>query len=291
MSEGTDREERAILDVLAALETEEPEAAMGGAAPGPWVAREESEADDTLRRLHLETLGLLAYAAEPEAPSAGARERLLAALGAPATAARRTSGPEASETGAGAPRRRRGRGGLLALAAVLLMALVGVAWLYLELEGTRTRLARLEQERIRLAERLSRQEELIRRGGQTDEVIAAIATPGVDVCPLHPMGDPPFAPGAFAVLYMPPGSGNWYLLGSNLRPAEGVYMVWLETDRGAVPAGVLDSGEQSVLELDPAVLGDLSGLTSITVTMEPSPDMPEPQGPMVLYGDEKMTVL
>jgi hypothetical protein len=38
VSEGTDREERAILDALAALEAEEPEAAIGGAAPGPWVS-------------------------------------------------------------------------------------------------------------------------------------------------------------------------------------------------------------------------------------------------------------
>jgi anti-sigma-K factor RskA len=90
---------------------------------------------------------------------------------------------------------------------------------------------------------------------------------------------------------MPPGSGKWYLLASNLEPAEGVYMVWLDTPGGALPAGVLAAGRESVLELDPARLGDLSGLTSITVTVEPSSESPEPQGPMVLYGDEKMTVL
>jgi hypothetical protein len=317
VTESTEREDRAILEALAALDAEAPETASRAgarAAAGPWGgSAEEAEAEETLRRLYLETLGLLAYAAEPAAPPPGARERLLAALeegrgrpaeppAAPRAAVVPFAPPEAPERPARsgveepirrpAPRRRGRMGALAALAAVLLVAAAGVAgWLYLELDRARGALAQLEEERSRLAERLSRQEDLIHRGGQIDGVLAAVSTPGVEVCPLHPMGDPPVAPGAFAILYMPPGSGTWYLLGSNLRPAEGVYVVWLNTPRGDVPAGVLESGEQSILELDAAALGDLSGLTSITVTVEPSPDMPEPQGPMVLYGDEKMTVL
>ena len=317
MTEPTEREDRAILEALAALDAEAPEApprAGDAAAAGPWGASpEETEAQETLRRLYLETLGLLAYAAEPAAPPSGARERLLAALGegrgrpaeppaAPRAAVVPFAAPEDPEHAAGsgfeeplrrpAPRRRGRSGALAALAAVLLVAAAGVAgWLYLELDRSRGAVARLEEERARLAERLSRQEALIHRGGQIDGVLAAVSTPGVEVCPLHPMGDPPVAPGAFAILYMPPGSGTWYLLGSNLRPAEGVYLVWLNTPRGNVPAGVLESGKQSILELDAAAFGDLSDLTSITVTVEPSPDMSEPQGPMVLYGDEKLTVL
>jgi hypothetical protein len=316
VNDAIDREDVAILATLDILEARNPDEALqelSPTPPGPWGAPEAADVDETLRRLYVETLGLLGSAPEPVAPRAGSRARLLAAVGAGPrpVAERREEAAEAAPPAVPAqviaeppraPREaapvplpaaaRRRRPWLPALAAVLLLAALGAAgWLYRELQGARAELALLDAERSRLAERLSRQEGLIRQGGQAGEVIAAVATPGVDVCPLHPVGDPPLAPEAYAVLYMPPGSGKWYLLASNLEPAEGVYMVWLDTPGGALPAGVLAAGEESVLELDPARLGDLSGLTSITVTMEPSPDMPEPQGPRVLYGDEKMTVL
>jgi hypothetical protein len=277
VTESIDREDQAILAALAALEAEAPDEALRegwSGAPGPWKAPNWTEGDETLRRLYVETLGLLGYAGEPGVPRAGARERLLAALGERVRkveepeepgaevvplAARRTSAGDPSgdgdEQAAGEvpPRRRSWAGRLAALAAALLLgAALAAVWLSLELQGARDALTRLEAERTDLAERLSRQEALIRRGGQIGEMIAAVATPGVDVCPLHPMGDPPLVPGAYAVLYMPPGSGKWYLLASNLEPAEGVYMVWLDTPGGALPAGVLSAGTESVLELDPA---------------------------------------
>ncbi|HUP42966.1 MAG TPA: anti-sigma factor [Thermoanaerobaculia bacterium] len=315
MNDAIDREDEAILATLDILEARNPDEALqelSPTPPGPWGAPEAADVDETLRRLYVETLGLLGSAPEPVVPRAGSRARLLAALGAgprpvaerreppaeaapPAVPAEEVAEPPRPAAPEPVPPPARPRSGLRpalwALAAVLLLALGAAGWLYRELQGARSELARLDEERSRLSERLSRQEGLIRQGGQAGEVIAAVATPGVEVCPLHPVGDPPFAPEAYAVLYMPPGSGKWYLLASNLEPAEGVYVVWLDTPGGALPAGVLAAGEESVLELDPARLGDLTGLTSITVTMEPSPDMPEPRGPRVLYGDEKMTVL
>ena len=92
---------------------------------------------------------------------------------------------------------------------------------------------------------------------------------------------------------MPPGSGQWYLLASNLDPGQGVYKVWLNTPDGALPVGCSRPGQDSALEfeLPPDIDERHDLMLSITVTLEPSPDMPDPSGPMVLFGDEKMTVL
>lgn len=304
MSGHDEREDLAALEALALLEAEAPDEALEAPAE-PGTPAGEAEARETLRRLYAETLGLLAHAPEPVAPAADARERLLAALGGgtasePAPPPEREPGaevtPVAEWAAAGPPPRRGGRAApwLAALAAVLALAAVGLAgWLWLELSAARASLARLETDRTRLAERLDAQEDLIRRAGGSGELLAAVATPGVEVCPLRPVGDPPMMPRAYAVLYMPPGSGEWYLLASNLEPDRGVYMVWIHTPDGAVPMGLLQAGKAATLELEvPPALDERHDLMlSITVTLEPSPDMPEPSGPMVLLGDEKMTVL
>jgi len=317
VSGNDEREDRAILEALALLEAEAPEEALR-VSPAPAEPGAPDEAGETLRRLYAEALGLLASAPEPVEPEAGARERLLAALGggaapepapppvldsepepAPAPGLERTSSAEptaiAEWAAAGPPPRRGARAApwLAALAAVLALAAVGLAgWLWLELEASRASLARLETDRARLAERLDAQEDLIRRAGGSGEFLAAVATPGVEVCPLRPVGDPPRMPRAYAVLYMPPGSGEWYLLASNLEPDQGVYKVWIHTPDGAVDMGLLQAGEAATLELDlpPALDQRHDLMLSIAVTLEPSPDMPEPSGPMVLLGEEVMVL-
>ncbi|HEX6201226.1 MAG TPA: anti-sigma factor, partial [Thermoanaerobaculia bacterium] len=265
MIENDEREDRAVLEALALLEAEAPDEALRAPAD-PGAPADEADARETLRRLYAETLGLLAYAPEPVAPEAGARERLLAALGgspadtpapepepAPTRESSAEPAPIAEWAAAGPPPRRGGRVApwLAALAAVLLVAVAGLAgWLWLELAAARSSLARLETDRTRLAERLDDQEDLIRRAGGSGEFLAAVATPGVEVCPLRPVGDPPMMPRAYAVLYMPPGSGEWYLLASNLEPDRGVYKVWIHTPDGAVPMGLLPAGKAATLELD-----------------------------------------
>jgi hypothetical protein len=302
-AERTDRDDQAILAALAVLEAGDPEVGLAGALrPSAGGA---SEADVTLRRLYVETLGLLAREA-PEAPAdriAAVKARVMAAVtegGAaepvappaaevvPIAAARAT--PEPAHP---APRRRSWLA-LTALAAVFVAAALGLAgWFYAQLHETQQTLARLETERTRLTERLDRQENLIRRSAGMSDLVTAVSTAGVEICPLRPVGDPALHPKAFAVLYMPPGSGKWYLLASNLEPGQGVYKVWLNTPAGAVPVGVLGAGQDSALEFElPAEIDERHELMlSITVTLEPSPDMPDPSGPMVLFGDEKMTVL
>lgn len=306
-----DREERAIL---AALERLEGDPAQQGAASGPGASEPASEPDATLRRLSVETLGLLPWALEPETPSAGARERLLAALSlAPAAevsapvrpigSASRPSEPPAPAS-APAPARRSWAGWLAAALVVAALGLAGVAgWLWLELGETRETLAAArgaltesETGRSELAERLAAQEAQLRRRAGMEKFLAAASTAGVEICPLRPVGDPALHPEAFAVLYMPPGSGKWYLVASNLRPGDqGTYKVWLNTPDGPVFVGRLDAGEESTLEfqLPPDVDARHELMLSIIVTLEPEDgeESPAPAGPMVLFGDEKLTVL
>lgn len=312
MNDDPHREPRAILEALSVLEAQAPEDAL--AAPAEeGLAPAGDEARETLRRLSVETLGLLAYDAEPVEPRAGARERLLGVLrsGArkpePADDTRAVPLTRTSEAPAAArpdprpapprasrPEPRRAPWLATFAASLLLLAVAGLSgWLYLELDRTQEALARLESERARLAQRLDAQEDLIRRAGGSGELLRAVATPGVQVCALRPVGDPPMMPRAYAVLYMAPGSDEWYLLASNLEPAEGVYVVWLNTPDGALPAGVLEAGEADTLEfrLPPPLAERRELMLSIAVTIEPSPESPEPDGPMVLFGDERMTVL
>jgi len=301
-AEQTDSEDRAILAALALLEAEDLERVLHDMLrPGDGEA---AEADVTLRRLYVETLGLLAREA-PEAPAdriAAVRGRLMAAIGG-ATA----DDPEPARTGevvpfassarstgepaAPAPHRRSWLGAVAALFAVGAIGLAG--WFYYQLDRTQQTLAHLESERTLLSERLDRQEALIRRSAGMSDFVNAVSTAGVEICPLRPVGDPALHPKAFAALYMPPGSGQWYLLASNLEPGQGVYKVWLNTPTGARPVGVLEAGQDSALQFElPPDLDERHDLMlSITVTLEPSPDMPDPSGPMVLFGDEKMKVL
>lgn len=308
-----DAEEQAVLTALSVFEAGDPERALDeilglGAAP----TGEGAEADVTLRRLYVETLGLLGWEAPAEKPPERVRTRLMAVIG------REASGPPAVPAGlpannghahvvpigegrkaeAAAPPSSRASSRLApwlaTLAAVFAAAAVGLAgWLYTELDETQDALARLEGERTRLAERLDRQEELIRRRAGMDDFLTAVSTAGVEVCPLRPVGDPALHPQAFAILYMPPGSGEWYLLATNLEPGEGVYKVWLNTPDGPVPVGFLEPGDESALEIElpPDIDQRHELMLSIVVTLEPAPDMPDPQGPMVLFGDEKMTIL
>ena len=77
MTEDLDREDRAVLTALARL------MASGTGVPVPRAA---TEADENLVREYLETLGLLPYGLEPEAPSPAVKERILTRIDAEATA-------------------------------------------------------------------------------------------------------------------------------------------------------------------------------------------------------------
>ncbi|MFP3940855.1 MAG: anti-sigma factor [Thermoanaerobaculia bacterium] len=312
--EPKDREERAILEALALLDAEDPLEGLAREDAAQEEAGRRDEARDVLQRLYVETLGLIALSEEPVAPADGAKERLMSAVSASRTAqgegaarpaevvafgsrggqqgeaprdgrASGTGGPEA------APGTRR-RPWLAAMAAGLLAAALGLSgWLAVELQQTRVALERLQQEHVRLADRLDRQDELVQRVGSSANLLSVVSRPGVELCPLRPVGDQPPVPGAFAVVYMPPDSEEWYLAASNMEAARGgVYAVWFNTAEGPVPVGILQGGPDASLQFVPPRLEDHGGMVSIAVTLEPAPGVEEPSGPVVLYGDDRVSV-
>ena len=312
----TDRnhdDDRAAEAVLAALEGERLDDTPAG----------DTEADETLRRLYLETLGLLAYDAEPAAPRPEVKERLMAALGdrdgeAPPTPPAAVPegvlpfehperAPPAEDRGApaaggggpaSAPEPAHARPGgrsriwLAALAALFALAAVGLAgFLWNQLETSRAAIAQLERERSRLVEELESRTAAAAETGNLEEVLAVASRPGIEVCPMRPVGADPVVPEASAMVFMPPEGPKWFLVAHGLEPAgEGVYRVWINTPRGAMPAGVLEPGQRSTLQM-PAGLIDPEDMLSVTVTLESEPEARNPDGPMVLFGDQMMQIL
>jgi hypothetical protein len=268
----------------------------------------ETEAGGTARRHQLEALGLLAYDADPVEPGPERKARLMAAIGRETAATPSPGDPpvlpfEVSRRRAPAPAAaghritRRGDWAGLAAAVVALAALGLAGVLWFELDRSREALARLEREQRELTSRLEVQQLLAREVGRLGEVVEVATTQGVEICPLRPMSADSVASGAFAVLYMPPGDKSWYLVASDLGPAPGgVYKVWLDTPEGPMPGGVIEVGAgggpagRATVSIPQAML-EGRRMLSVTITLEPSPEVESPTGPMVLFGDEKMQVL
>ena len=302
MNDSYSREDETILAALTNLEGE-PETDPGRTGqPGPAGA---SEVDETLHRLYAETLGLLPYGLEPVAPRPELKARVLAALGGevePARPAAPPAKPDASRVVPIESRRTAAPAGppshrhmwLSALAAAVALAALGVAGLlYMQLQRTQGTLAEMSRERGQLVARVDAQETSLRRLREMGELVSAVATKGVEVCPLRPVGDKPMVPDAFAVLYMPPGDDHWYLAASNLTPSGGgIYKVWLNTKDGPMPVGVIKSGNEASL-MFPAKIAIDHHWASITITLESEEQAkaPMPEGPQVLFGNEKMQVL
>jgi len=291
-------EDLAIQDVLAALE---PAAAGSSSVRSTGPVSPAAPPDDALSREYLEALALLALEAEPVAPRPETKARLMAAI-----AGVDRDAPEPATPSAPVPfesRRREapavqvGRAPWWSLAAaVLALAAFGLAgMLWVELGRSRGALAQLEQEQQRLVGRIGNQEAMVHEVVRLGSMVTVASTPGVEICPLRPVGERPVAPGAFAVLYMPPGQMDWYLVATNLKPApDGVYKVWLNTDDGSMPGGVMESnsltsGQMSV-RIPPGVF-EQGKMLSVTITLEPAAEVEAPSGPMVLFGDEKMQVI
>jgi anti-sigma-K factor RskA len=194
-------------------------------------------------------LGLLAPAAEPPADLRG---RVLSSLqtGEPAA-------PETEAIPAGQPRRMRY---VLAVAAILVVALLG--WngmLSRDLSQSRADLAALRQERI--------------------HGIAMLADASRAI-PLVPKSDPD----VHGMLYVSPDASQGLLMVEKLPPVHPgmVYQIWLIQGSEPVPATVFraDSGASAMVMIDPPK--PLNGYQSLAITQEPGPaGSAAPTGPMV----------
>ncbi len=289
------------LTILAALENLER-----GADPSVAEGPRGDETVETLARLYTEVLGLIPCGLDPVAPSPGARERLLAAIGAaapeprpvpvPAPAASvaptAPSAPTAiSESLRPAPRiapgplpRRHSRWPL-AIAAVLALAFAGLsAWLWMTQQAQRTEIARLRQEldtHRQLAARAGEEGQQARTEMEKMQArFALVTSPAVEVRPLRPVGD--LQPDARGLLFVAPDHQHWYLAleGLETPPGGGIYKLWWVTEQGPLDAGSVsaEGGEKVQMGSDQMP----AGIREVVITLEADGSAPTPQGPRVL---------
>jgi cell division protein FtsB len=295
------REDQTILGATGDLER--------GADPAAAGTPRGDETEETLARLYTEVLGLIPSELEPVAPSPGARERLLTAIGAvPAAPAPEGTAPKAErQTGsrpvpvpmpavvaqetppAPVPRPRRpsheGKSRYpVALAATLALAFAGLsAWLWQTGQEQRAEIANLRQQ-IEAQSQISAQavRERQQANAEMDKMrdqFTLVTSPAVAVRPMQAVGDQPDARG---MLFVAPDHRHWYLSLEGLQPApaESVYKLWWVTAQGPLDAGsiVAEAGQRIRMGSDamPADIRD------VVITLEPAGSGPEPSGPPVL---------
>lgn len=283
-----DREERAILDALEALEGGEPAAG----APGSGT------------RAYTELLGALGYAVEPVEPSPEVKRRLMAAVRERARAADSApAGPEGEPAptplrrpAPTAPSRPAASRWLLPLAAAVAALAIGLSgWLYLRLEEREATIARLSRELSVAGEqagqlaRVRQELEAARRelAGQ----LAMVTAPGMVYCPLKPMDDS--QPQVRGLMVMTPGGGPWLVRVNDLAPApEGsVYVLWFLGRDAPHRAGPLEPGADRAAQLTSSEMPRPKVMTGVAVTLETSVAVERPSGPMILFGDQRIDMI
>ncbi len=195
------------------------------------------------------TLGLLAPAAPPPADLRG---RFLSSL--------QSGEPAAPEMEAAPSRQPRWMRYVLAVAAILVVALVG--WnvmLSRDLSQSRADLAALRQEH------------------NQGLAILADASRAIPLVPKN-------APDAHGMLYLSPDSIQALLMVEKLPPAQPgmVYQIWLIQGSESAPATVFhaDTGGSTMVMIDAPK--PLASYQSLAITQEPGPaGSPAPTGPMV----------
>lgn len=328
MSPEQHEDDRTLLALFEALEQ--------GADPGDLAGRLPSgEAGETLARLYIETLGLLPYALDPVAPSPAVRERLLAmatgddtqevarAAVLQAPAAPVVAVPAAVPIAAPRPARQTpsapppiaelpppaawpARRWPLALAAALILALLGLSgWLYRELgqkgqlvAAKQTRIDGLERElqaeRDRTVQASAAGAELERmrsRMGDLEQQLSLVTAPSVEMSPLRPTGQVAAARQARGRIYIAADHQHWYLSVSDLAPSgEGrEYQLWFLGDEGAVSGGTFTGEPGKPVNLTSAHMP--SGTKAIVITLEPASGAPAPSGPEVLRAAPPIKVI
>ena len=327
MSPEQHEEDRTILALLEALEQ--------GAGPGELAGRlPGGEAGETLARLYTETLGLLPYGLDPVTPSPAVRERLMAiATGddtqevdrlaaaarypTPVAAPPATAAPAASPVQAASPRPARpavaefpppaprpARRWPLALAAALILALLGVSgWLYHELgrqgqdlaAAYQTRIDNLESElnaeRTRAASARAELEQVRSRLGDLAQQFSLVTAPSVEMSPLRPTGQLAAAREARGRIYIAEDHQHWYLSVQNLAPSGSgrEYQLWFLGDQGPVSGGTFTAAPGEPVHLSSEHMP--AGTKAIVITLEPAPGAPAPSGPEVLRAAPPIKVI
>ena len=270
---------------LGALEADEQTAVEGHLADCPECASELAAWRRTAERL--------ADATAPVAPTAAARERVLAALGDAGGPARRappagrasTASPAAPPPARAGPPRRRGVAAWLAAAAAI-AAVVLASWALVRQGALVGELERASAERRRLlAEQESLRTELARARGRLTELAATVelvTSPDTRRIVLAGLGP---AAGASGTALVDPDRGvaRFTARGLPEPPPGRTYQLWTITaETGPVSAGVFEVDERGRGELEVASVPPPEPPVTWAVTVEPAGGVPQPTGEIVL---------
>jgi hypothetical protein len=291
-----DRREAALA--LGRLESPDPVGLAGGADDGGRGDGGEAS------RAYLEVLGLLGAADPPHPPAADLRVRVLAAVRREARRGvvpfpRRVVGGAGAAAAAPSPAPPRW---LVATAAALLAAVLGLGgyagWLHQRLDTESLAVDRLAREladtRQRAAALARLQGAIERRNLRLSGELSLVASRGVEVCPLAPVGSAALPADAGGLLFLAPAGERWYLRLANLEPPPPgrVYRLWFLTTDGAMDGGALVVGAGDEISLAGRRLPAPERMRGAAVTLERAGGPPHrPTGPMLLFGDEKMAIL
>jgi HAMP domain-containing protein len=301
------------------------------AQPAPPGEAAEAE---TLTRLYHEVLGLMPFALAPAAPPPGVKRRLMAQLAEPALAGREPAAAKApaaapsppspaaasptaaSPAAAALPARAAGRQDrfapashsrsasvpgrsgtprwLSALAAALILALLGTCgWLLNDLRERRDAIVRLAAQRdaaLRQAgEAEARLGRLTSQVGSMRDSFSVMTSPAVEVCNLRAAA--PEQADARGMLFVAADHQHWAMSLRGLRPPAGgkVYQLWFVADQGPVSGGTFAAQPGAPVELGSDRMP--AGTKAVRITLESSPGSPAPTGPDVLRNADTLHAL
>lgn len=175
---------------------------------------------------------------------------------------------------------------VMALAAALAFCLIGLGYLYGQLNAKNAEIA-VQAERLREVPELEATVDQLR--GQlraTTDRLAMVNTVARQAYPLRRVGTSPPTQGEepFGRVFVCGQHQRWYLTVSGLEPAprDQDYHLWFMTDEGPVDAGIVE------VEGGVAGLRDLNmpeDTNGFSLTLEPREMGDQPQGRVILIGD------
>jgi len=322
VSEELTPEDRALLAAFAALQPEVGAPVSPVTHPGQEPGQPEPPGDaaevETLTRLYHEVLGLMPFALAPAAPPPEVKRGLMARLAepdlagresavakapaaateppSPATAAGRQDrfAPESRSRSASVPSRSGAPRWLSALAAALILVLLGTCgWLLNDLHERRDAIARLAAQRdaaLRHAgEAEARLGRLTSQVGSLRDSFSVMTSPAVEVCNLR--AATPEQADARGMLFVAADHQHWAMSLRGLRPPAGgkVYQLWFVADQGPVSGGAFAALPGAPVELRSDRMP--AGTKAVRITLENSPGSPAPSGPDVLRNADTLHAL
>jgi anti-sigma-K factor RskA len=92
---------------------------------------------------------------------------------------------------------------------------------------------------------------------------------------------------------MSPDGGPWLVSVHDLEPApEGaVYVLWFLGRDQPRRAGVLAPGPDRAAQMSAETMPGHEAMTGVAVTLETTPQTERPSGPMLLFGDQRISII